>query len=90
MVTATISSARIPKFQMPKIVVGSSAAMTASMILPVESLDLICGLDDTFIKSLIALSSYFLLAALVFLRSARTILRMDLIAWVSWRLAGQT
>ena len=64
--------------------------ITASIILLVESLDLICGLDDTFIKSLIALSSYFLFAALAFFRCARTILRMDLIAWVSCLLAGHT
>ena len=75
---------------MPKIVVGSRAMITASMILLVESLDLICGLDDTFIKSLIALSSYFRFAALAFFRSARTILRMDLMAWVSCLFAGQT
>ncbi len=52
MVTKIKTSACNPKLYIPKIVVGINAATTQSMMMLVDILERICGLDDTFIKSL--------------------------------------
>ena len=83
-VTSTTRSARKPKFQIPNSVVGSSAITTSCMIRLVVILSLTWGLDDTlYICSISFPPPYF------FLRLARTILRMDLMLWVSGLFAGQ-
>ena len=54
------------------------------LFLPEVTFDLICGLEETFIKLLITFPPDF-----YFFFFASCILRMDLIIWVRGRLAGQ-
>ena len=61
MVTMITASACSPKLNTPKHAAGSRDIMTYNIMRDVVSFDLICGLEDTFNKSLTSICLLFLL-----------------------------
>ena len=88
-VTSSTTSALTPKCTTPNMAAGKSAITTSRMILELVALSLICGDEDTFLRSLTRLTS-FLIVFCYFLRLAITIRLTFLIICASGLFAGQT